>query len=152
MLIEHLFMCFLVIFMLSLQTYVFRSSTHFWLDYLFFWYWAAWAISIFWRLIPCQLLHLQTFLPFFSSYLWFPLGFPCGSDHKESTCNVGDLGRSLGWEDLLEKGKATHSSILAWRIPMDRGAWWARVHGSQRAGHNWVTKHSTWFPLLCKSF
>ena len=31
----------------------------------------------------------------------------------------------LGWEDLLEKGKATHSSILAWRVPMDRGAWQA---------------------------
>ena len=30
--------------------------------------------------------------------------------------------RSLGWEDPLEKGMATHSSILAWRIPMDRGA------------------------------
>ena len=37
--------------------------------------------------------------------------------------------RSLGWEDLLEKGMATHSSILAWRIPMNRGAWWATVHG-----------------------
>ena len=37
--------------------------------------------------------------------------------------------RSLGWEDPLEKEKATHSSILAWRIPMDRGAWWATVHG-----------------------
>ena len=36
--------------------------------------------------------------------------------------------RSLGWEDLLEKGMETHSSILAWRIPMDRGAWWATVH------------------------
>ena len=36
---------------------------------------------------------------------------------------------SLGWEDPLEEGMATHSSILAWRIPMDRGAWWARVHG-----------------------
>ena len=36
--------------------------------------------------------------------------------------------RSLGWEDLLEKGKATHSSILAWRIPMDRGAWQVTVH------------------------
>ena len=31
----------------------------------------------------------------------------------------------LGQEDPLEKGMATHSSILAWRIPMDRGAWWA---------------------------
>ena len=36
--------------------------------------------------------------------------------------------RSLGWEYLLEKGMATHSSILAWRIPMDRGAWQAIVH------------------------
>ena len=34
----------------------------------------------------------------------------------------------LGWEDLLEEGMATHSSILAWRIPMDRGAWQATVH------------------------
>ena len=37
--------------------------------------------------------------------------------------------RSLGWEDPLEEGIATHSSILAWRIPMDRGAWWVPVHG-----------------------
>ena len=34
----------------------------------------------------------------------------------------------LGWEDSLEESMATHSSILAWRIPMDRGAWWAAVH------------------------
>ena len=38
------------------------------------------------------------------------------------------LVRSLGWEDPLEKEMATHSSILAWRIPMDRGAWRATVH------------------------
>ena len=37
--------------------------------------------------------------------------------------------RSLGWEDALEEGMATHYSILAWRIPMDRGAQWATVHG-----------------------
>ena len=37
--------------------------------------------------------------------------------------------RSLSWEDPLEEGMATHSSILAWRILMDRGAWRARVHG-----------------------
>ena len=36
---------------------------------------------------------------------------------------------SLGWEDPLEEGMASHSGILAWRIPMDRGARWARVHG-----------------------
>ena len=37
--------------------------------------------------------------------------------------------RSLGQEDSLEKGMATHSSILSWRVSMDRGAWWAKVHG-----------------------
>ena len=39
---------------------------------------------------------------------------------------------SLGWEDPLEKEIATHSSVLAWQIPMDRGAWWAIVHGVPR--------------------
>ena len=37
--------------------------------------------------------------------------------------------RSLGWEDPLEKGRAAHSSILAWRIPKDRSTWRATVHG-----------------------
>ena len=37
--------------------------------------------------------------------------------------------RYLGWEDLLQEGMATHSNILAWRIPMDRGAWQATVQG-----------------------
>ena len=37
--------------------------------------------------------------------------------------------QSLGWEDLLEEGMATHTSILAWRILMDRGAWQATVYG-----------------------
>ena len=36
---------------------------------------------------------------------------------------------SLGWEDPLKEGVATHSSIPAWRIPKDRGTWWATVHG-----------------------
>ena len=39
--------------------------------------------------------------------------------------------QSLGWEDSLEKGKATHSSILAWRIP-----WTIQSMGSQRVGHD----------------
>ena len=43
--------------------------------------------------------------------------------------------RSLGQEDPLEEGMATHSSILAWRIPMDGGAWQTTVMGSQRGRH-----------------
>ena len=42
---------------------------------------------------------------------------------------VWDLGSILGWEDPLEKGTAIHSSILAWRIPVDREARQATVHG-----------------------
>ena len=45
------------------------------------------------------------------------LDFPCGSGHKESTCNRDTWVQSLGWDDPLEKRMATHSSILAWRIP-----------------------------------
>ena len=44
--------------------------------------------------------------------------------------------QSLYWEDPLEEGMATHSVILAWRIPIDKGAWQATVHGSQRVGHD----------------
>ena len=43
--------------------------------------------------------------------------FPHGSDGKESVCNAGDGVPSLGWEDPLEKGLATHSSTFAWIIP-----------------------------------
>ena len=45
--------------------------------------------------------------------------------------------QSLAWEDPLEEGMATHSSVLAWRIPMDRGAWWAiQSMGLQRVRHD----------------
>ena len=40
--------------------------------------------------------------------------------------------QSLSWEDPLQEGMATHSGILAWRIPMDRRAWWATVQGGHK--------------------
>ena len=49
--------------------------------------------------------------------VFFHLGFPCDSDSKEPPTKRETWVRSLGWEDPLEKRKATHSSILAWRIP-----------------------------------
>ena len=60
---------------------------------------------------------------------------------KESTCNVGDAGdpgsvRSLGQEDPLEEGVATHSSILAWRIPWTEEPGKVQSLGSQRVEHN----------------
>ena len=45
---------------------------------------------------------------------------------------------SLGQEDPLEEGMATHSSILAWDNPMDRGAWWATVHGFAKS-QTWLS-------------
>ena len=53
------------------------------------------------------------------------LAIPGGSDGKDSACSAV---QSLSQEDLLEEGMATHSSILTWKIPMDRGAWWPAVH------------------------
>ena len=43
--------------------------------------------------------------------------------------DIRDAGQSLGWEDALEEDMASHSNILAWKIPMDRGAWWTTIHG-----------------------
>ena len=50
--------------------------------------------------------------------------------------------RSWGQENPLEKEMATQSHILAWRIPMDRGAWGLQSMGLPRVGHNWATKHT----------
>ena len=54
--------------------------------------------------------------------------------------------QSLGWEDPLEKGVVTHSSILDWDS-MDRGAWQATVHGVERVGHSLVTNTVTFTHL-----
>ena len=53
--------------------------------------------------------------------------------------------QSLGWEDPQEEGLAIHSSILSWRIPMDRGAWWATVYGvtKSRTRLSDYAQHST---------
>ena len=59
------------------------------------------------------------------------MGFPGGASGKKSACQCRrheTWVQSLGQKDALEEGMATHSSILAWRIIMNRGAWWATVH------------------------
>ena len=52
---------------------------------------------------------------------------------NESAYSAGDLGSVPGLEDPLEKGMVTHSSILAWRIPRDRGPWRATIHGAAKS-------------------
>ena len=58
--------------------------------------------------------------------------FPGGLGGKESACSSGDSSLIPGWEDLLEKGMATHSSILAWRIPWTEEPGGLQSMGSQR--------------------
>ena len=57
------------------------------------------------------------------------MGFPGGSDSKESACNVGDLGPIPGLGRSPGGGMATDCNIIAWRMSMNRGAWWATGHG-----------------------
>ena len=64
------------------------------------------------------------------------MGFPGGSDDKESACSVGDPGSIPGSGRSLEKEIATHSSIHAWRIPWTEEPGRVQSMGSQRIGHD----------------
>ena len=71
------------------------------------------------------------------------MGFTGGSVGKKSSAMEEMWVQSLGWKDPLEKGMATRSSTLAWRIPMDKGAWWAAVHGvSEKDTTEWLHTHT----------
>ena len=69
-------------------------------------------------------------------------GFPGGSDGKDLSVMQETQVRSLGSADSLEKGMATHSSILAWRIPWTEEPGRLQSMGSQRVGHDWATSLS----------
>ena len=73
----------------------------------------------------------------------FQLGFPGGSDGKESTYNAGDVGSIPGLGRSSEEGTATHSSILAWRIPWTEEPGRLQSMGLQRVGHDWATNTYT---------
>ena len=79
------------------------------------------------------------------------MGFPSGSVVKNPPASAGDLGSILGQEDLLEKGMATHSSILAWKIPWTEESGRLQSIGWQRIGHDLATKQQQRciFSLLC---
>ena len=64
-----------------------------------------------------------------NSTIYVRAGFP-GGQMVKNLPSVWETGvRSLDWEDPLEEDMATHSSILDWRMPTDRGVWWAIVSG-----------------------
>ena len=66
-------------------------------------------------------------------------GFPGGSEDKVTACNAGDPGSIPGLKDPLEKEMASHSSILAWRIPWTDEPGGLQSRGSQRVRHDWAT-------------
>ena len=76
------------------------------------------------------------YIPILSIKAYERKSFPSGAVVKNSAANAADVVWSLGWEDLLEKEMAPHSSILGLENSMDRGAWRATVHG--------VAKSQTW--------
>ena len=71
-------------------------------------------------------------------YIYAPIyiGFPCGLDSKESTCNAGDLGLIPGLGRYPGEGNGNPLQYSCLENSMDRGAWWATVHGLQRVGHD----------------
>ena len=64
------------------------------------------------------------------------MGFPGGSNGKESACNAGDPGLIPGSGRTLQKGMATHSNILAWRIPWTEEPGVLESIGSQRVRYD----------------
>ena len=77
-----------------------------------------------------------------SHRLTHPSALPGGLDGKESTCNAGNPSLIPGLGRSLEKGMATHSSILAWRIPWTEEPDGLQSMGSQRVRHDWKTNTS----------
>ena len=64
------------------------------------------------------------------------------SDGKESICNEKDMGLIPGFRRSPEEGNGDPLQYSCLENPMDRGAWLAKVHGLQRVGRDWVTKHT----------
>ena len=63
-------------------------------------------------------------------------GFPGGAEVKASACNVGDLGSIPGLGRSPGEGNGNPLQYSCLENPVDGGAWWATVHGSQRVGHD----------------
>ena len=69
-------------------------------------------------------------------FLTTQFGFPGGSEVKASACNAGDLGSISGLGRFPAEGNGNPLQYSCLENPMDRGAWWATVHGLQRVGHD----------------
>ena len=116
-------------------------------------YWAPLVPQLVKNLLQCR-------RPGFNSWVrkipWrrnrLPTPVPRASLVTQTVKNLSTLQKtwvqSLGWEDYLEKGTATHSIILARRILMDRGPWWATVHGVTKC-HTWLSTQAHSINFRC---
>ena len=107
--------------------------------------WETWVRSLDWEypLEKGKAIHSSSPWSHKESYTTEQLSFSESSAGKESTCSEGDLGSIPVLGRSPGGGMATHSCILAWRIPMDRGAWWATVYVVEKSLTRLVTKPST---------
>ena len=96
---------------------------------------------------PAQTKLLGICVLFFTSYQVVLMGFPGGSDGNRICVQCRKPGFNPGGEDPLEKGMATHSIILAWRIPWTEEPGKLQSTGLQRVGHNWAQQHLAIIPF-----
>ena len=78
--------------------------------------------------------------------------FPGGSDGKASACNAGDLGLIAGWGRSLEEGNGKPLQYSCLENSMDRGAWWAAVHGATKSWTRLSDFFSSFVGYLLTSF
>ena len=101
--------------------------------------------------LPSAALHTGSKKISFLSVVEHNMGFPHSWGGKESACNAGDLGSIPGSGRSLGEGHGNPLQYSCLENPMDRGAWWATVHGVTKVGHDLETKpppprHNMGFP------
>ena len=84
----------------------------------------------------CYSLYFNKVLIKNKGFFFIYKGFPRGAEVKMSACNVGDLGSFPGSGRSPGEGNGNPLQYYCLENPMDGGAWWATVHGSQRVGHD----------------